>query len=320
MAIAVVIVNYNARAWIGRCLDALAAQSLPPARIIVVDNASSDRSTDCVSGRAGVELVRLGSNTGFAAACNRGVAEAADCDLIATLNPDAFPRPDWLETLARGAATYPAADMFACRMLDAGATWRLDGAGDAYHLCGIPWRRFHGKPAAGRALRSEEVFAPCAGAALYRRRAILEAGGFDEELFCYAEDVDLAFRIRLQGGGCVYLPDAVVEHVGSAITGLHSDFQLYHGHRNLLRVFVANMPSALFWPCLPLHVLMHVAALCWFSVKGRAGVMWRAKRDALRSLPAAWRRRRVVQAGRRISARRLWRVLHKGLPRVDRDG
>jgi GT2 family glycosyltransferase len=132
--------------------------------------------------------------------------------------------------------------------------------------------------------------------------------------------VDLAFRIRLQGGGCVYLPDAVVEHVGSAITGLHSDFQLYHGHRNLLRVFVANMPSALFWPCLPLHLLMHVAALCWFSVKGRAGVMWRAKRDALRSLPAAWRRRRVVQAGRRISARRLWRVLHKGLPRVDRDG
>ena len=96
-----------------------------------------------------------------------------------------------------------------------------------------------------------EIFAPCAAAALYRRAAFLEAGGFDEHFFCYMEDVDLGFRLRLLGYRCGYAPAAIVHHVGSGTTGARSPFTVYHGHRNLVWTYVKNMPTPWFWLYLP---------------------------------------------------------------------
>ena len=73
------------------------------------------------------------------------------------------------------------------------------------------------------------VRSPCAAAALYRRDAFMDAGGFDTSFFCYLEDVDLGFRLRLMGHRSTYVPEAVVEHIGSAMTGRRSDFSVYHG-------------------------------------------------------------------------------------------
>jgi GT2 family glycosyltransferase len=111
----------------------------------------------------------------------------------------------------------------------------LDGVGDAYHISGLVWRMGHGEPVASFSEQVREVFSPCAAAALYRRSVLLEVGGFDEDFFCYVEDVDLGFRLRLAGHKALSVPDAVVYHVGSATTGgQHSDFAVYHGHRNLV--------------------------------------------------------------------------------------
>jgi len=311
--IAVIIVNFNSGELLAHCLESLGRQQLAPRRIVVVDNASSDGSAEVAARCAGVELIREPANRGFAAAMNTGVAAAADCAWIAALNPDAAAAPDWIAALDAAIRADPDCASFACRLLDANAPDLLDGAGDVYHLSGLPWRHLHGAPdLAARRVRVE-VFGPCAAGALYNRRALIDCGGFDADLFCYTEDVDVAFRLRLMGGRCIYLPEAVVYHVGSAIVGHASDFQIYHGHRNLVWVFVKNMPAALFWPLLPVHVALNLLTVAWFALRGRGGPVLRAKRDALRGLPLAWRKRREIQRRRTASARAIWQSLHKGL-------
>ena len=70
-------------------------------------------------------------------------------------------------------------------------------------------------------------------------------GGLDERFFCYAEDVDLGFRLQLAGRKCRYVADAVVHHLGPASAGVGRDFAVYHGHRNLEWLFLKNMPGPL---------------------------------------------------------------------------
>ena len=170
--------------------------------------------------------------------------------------------------------------------------------------------------------RESEVFAPCAAAALYRRAAFEEIGGFDERFFCYFEDVDLGFRLRLRGHRCVYVPDAIVRHVSSALSGYRSDFAVYHGERNAVWTFVKNMPGPLFWFYLPQHLALNLAALGYYPWRGQGRVVWRAKRDAMLGLPAALRERRAVQQQRRVEWRALRRAMVRGIaaPYVSRYG
>jgi GT2 family glycosyltransferase len=308
---AVVVVNWNAGGLLGRCLDAVYAQTLPPAQVIVVDNDSGDGSADGLEARyADLTVLRPGHNLGFAAANNRAAA-AARSEWLALLNPDAFPEPDWLERLAAAAEAHPAYAFFASRLVSEDDPQRLDGTGDLYNGTGLAWRRDHGRRAGRSAAAAGEVFAACAAAALYRRDAFLGAGGFDESYFCFFEDVDLAFRLRLLGHRCRYVPEAVVRHVGSALTRKGSDFAVYHGHRNLVWTYAKDMPWPLLLAYLPAHLGVNVGSLFYFALRGRGRPILRAKWDALRALPAVLRRRREVQRGARVGA---WSLLRSFAP------
>ncbi len=208
----------------------------------------------------------------------------------------------------------PEFHVFGSKLVNASDPMLLDGEGDAYHVSGLVWRMGHGAPVPAVAENEREVFSPCAAAALYRRSALLEAGGFDEDYFCYVEDVDLGFRLRLAGHRCLYVPLSVAHHVGSGTTGgRHSDFAIYHGHRNLVWTFVKDMPGLLFWLLLPLHVLLNLVSVIWFVLRGRGGVILRAKRDAVLGLPKMWRKRQQIQKMRLASIGDIWRVLDKRL-------
>ncbi len=319
--VAVIIVNFNSGTLLDECLRHARAQTRRPERIIVVDNASQDGSADRLeSDYPEVELIRSDRNLGFAAANNLGVQRVTGAEWLALLNPDAFPEPDWLERLLKAAQAHPECASFGSRLLDANDPGRLDGTGDVYHVSGLAWRRDHGRPVVSGADEAGEIFAPCAAAALYRRDAFLEAGGFDEDYFCYFEDVDLGFRLRLLGYGCRSVPEAMVRHVGSAVTGRRSPFSLYHGHRNLVWTWCKNMPALLFWLYLPQHVLLNLGAVLWYALRGQGITLLRAKWDALRGLPRCWRQRRVIQPRRRISAWRLRQAMSRGLLALYRRG
>jgi GT2 family glycosyltransferase len=139
-----------------------------------------------------------------------------DTQWTVLLNPDAVPQPDWLETLITTAQEHPDYAFFACKMLDAADPKRLDGTGDVYHTSGHAWRQGFGKSSHVEGETATECFSPCAAAAMYRTDILQQVGGFDDRFFCYFEDVDLGFRLRLLGHRCLYVPEAVVADAGSA--------------------------------------------------------------------------------------------------------
>jgi GT2 family glycosyltransferase len=307
-----VVVAHDSGGYLDEIAESLARLTLKPRRVIVVDNASSDRAVEALSERhSEVEVLRPGRNLGFAAANNEGARAAEGCEWIALLNPDAFPEPSWLEELAEAARKHPDCSLIGSRLVRATAPSELDGTGDVYHVSGLAWRRDHRLPLEDGS-PAGEVFSVCAAAAMYRRDAFLSAGGFDERFFCYFEDTDLAFRLRLQGHRCWYEPRSVARHVGSGTAGVESDFTLYHSHRNLVWTYVKNMPGALFWIYLPQHLLLNVLSVGWFSIRGQWRPILTAKRDALRGLPRVLRDRRAVQAKRRVENREMLRLMSRG--------
>lgn len=310
LRVSVLVVNYQAGPHLARCLDQLTKQTILDFEVIVVDNGSEDGSLALAREAVGNDdrftFVVAEANLGFAAGNNRAAA-LAKAPLLALLNPDAFAAPDWLESLLVAAERYPDVAMFGSTQLNAADPKVLDGAGDHYFALGLPWRGGFGWPATS--LPGEgEVFAPCAAAALYRRDAFASVAGFDERFFCYVEDVDLAFRLRLRGHRCVQVPSAVVHHVGGGSANFVSGFAQYHGMRNMVWCFVKNIPAPLFWLLLPLHLLTV------FLVATRAAIFhgpdsWRGLMDGLRRIP--WQARRQEQAQRktpwyRLAAKMVW--------------
>jgi GT2 family glycosyltransferase len=158
-----------------------------------------------------------------------------------------------------------------------------------------------------------EIFSACGAAAMYPRQAFLDAGGFDEDYFAYHEDIDLGFRLRLKGLRCFLVPQAVVYHVGSASTGKHSDFAIYHGHRNLVWTYVKNMPAPLFWIFFPLHLTANLITVLRFWISGHGKAIWRAKTDALRGLGSMFQKRKNIQQDRRGSIEAIFRIMERNL-------
>jgi N-acetylglucosaminyl-diphospho-decaprenol L-rhamnosyltransferase len=215
----VIIVAYNAGPWLQRCVAALAAQTFRDFEAVIIDNASEDGSIEAL--RLPDDRFRIegaGANFGFAAANNLG---ASDCeaDWIATLNPDAAPNETWLEELRRTTLGHRGAITFGSTQIDAQRPDRVDGFGDVVSIYGTAWRGASGSLVSALPADDREVFAPCAAAALYARDAFLAEGGFEDSFFCYVEDVDLGFRLRLGGAQCTQVRRAKVCHMAGAISG-----------------------------------------------------------------------------------------------------
>ena len=307
MRVTVVIVNYNGGEMIMNSLRALRRQTFKGFSTVVVDNHSSDGSAERIAAEfPEVQLIQLTENTGFAAGNNFALKQEPLAEWVALLNPDAFPRPDWLARMLAAADSNPDFDTFGSRLCSDSEGVTLDGIGDTYHVSGLVWREGHGRPAANQYIEAQSIFSPCAAAAMYRSRCLVEVGGFDEELFCYVEDVDLGFRLRLAGYRSLYVSDAVVHHLGSGVVGAYSDFQIYHGHRNLIWVYIKDMPGLLFWVFFPLHITMNLLGILWFMSRGQGKVILRSKWDAVKGIPHFWRKRGQVQSTRRVS---VWCIL-----------
>jgi len=288
--ITVIIVAYNAGAFLQPCINALAAQTHADFEAVIVDNASTDGAVDALDlPDDRFRIDRPGENLGFAAANNR-VAGQSQARWIALLNPDTQARPDWLEQLLHGTQRWPDCPAFGSTQVQLDAPDRLDGAGDAWFAGGVGWRALEGRPVS--ALPTDgETFAPCAAAALYDRAVFVDAGGFDERFFCYCEDLDFGFRLRHQGHICVQLNDAVVEHAGSGTTGRHSEFTLFHGHRNRIWVFFKNTPLWGLIALTPVHIAVNLYLLLRADAETRAIL--------IRAYSAAWRGLRSVLYSRK---------------------
>jgi GT2 family glycosyltransferase len=309
--ISVIIVNFNGKAHLRTCLTALDAQEGPAFEIVLVDNASTDGSVEYVrEAFPSVRIVALDRNLGFAGGNNRGAADARG-GLLVFLNNDTRVEPGWLTALRHGLTWGERVGMTTSRIVYMHDPTILDSAGDGVTRAGGAFKRGHGGPASQH-LRRREVFGACGAAFLIPRGVFDEAGGFDEDFFLSHEDVDLSYRVRLLGYRCVYIPEAVVRHAGSATLGRTSAMSVFYGQRNMEWMYAKNTPASLLAWTLPLHLVYLGAALVYFTWAGRLASFVSAKWAALAGLPRMWRKRRQVQRTRRATARDIWDALEPG--------
>jgi GT2 family glycosyltransferase len=220
----VVIPTVDARELLARTLDSLGRQTREPAGIVVVDNGSTDGTDSMVRERfPGVELLRLESNLGFGRAINRGVAGVASADAIVLVNNDCTCDPEFLERILHPLRD-PRVGMVAGVLLQGSAPDRIDSAGIELDVTLRSWDIGWNEPLE-LVSRLPEPVGPCGGAAAYRLAAFREAGGFDETLFAYWEDVDLALRLRAAGWRCERAPEAMALHEHGATLGAASPAQ-----------------------------------------------------------------------------------------------
>jgi N-acetylglucosaminyl-diphospho-decaprenol L-rhamnosyltransferase len=304
--IRIVIVNYNAGPHLRATLDALVGQSATDFEVVIVDNASIDGSADNLNLHdSRFSLLRSSVNLGFAAGCNLG-ASGSQTPWLAMLNPDAAPETDWLSELKAATLSYPEAAMFGSTQILADNPKLLDGAGDNYSIFGLAWRGAHRQPIPA-SLVDAEVFAPCGAAALYRRDAFEAASGFAEDFFCYLEDVDLGFRLRLAGHSCIQLARARVHHaVGVCSAGI-SSFAAYHGARNAISLMVRCLPLPLLALAFPLHLLAMSVNIMLRPQNG--GAKLKGLLAGVARLPNSWRQRLSIQAKRRLRVGEVSRLL-----------
>ena len=309
--ISIVVLNYNGRRWLEPCLSSLACQRGADAEIVLVDNCSDDGSAAFVEERfPSVRVLRLDRNRGFAAGNNAG-ARAARGRFLAFLNNDTEADPCWAASLTAALDADPSAALAASRIVYLDNPAIADSAGDAYLRAGGAFKRGHGQPAA--CFRTAgEVFGACGAAFMIRRSVFEELGGFDEDFFLVYEDVDLSYRAQLRGHRCLYVPDALVCHAGSATMGKATRVPVFHGQRNLEWVYVKNTPWPMLLGTLPAHAVYSLAGGAYLASKGHLGTWLSAKCAALAGLPAVLRKRRSVQRSRQTTLRRLWNLMDRG--------
>lgn len=318
-SVRVVVVTWNGAHLLPDCLDSLRAQTVADElEVLVVDNASTDGTTELLAERyPEVHVVRAPRNLGFAGGAALGCRGFAG-DWVALLNNDAVFVPDAVERL-RAAATAPGAEdvgAVTARLLlsepDGAAPRRVNSTGNVVTRAGTGADRDWLAPV-GRESTDPDVFGFCGGAALLRRRALEEVGGFDPELFLYYEDTDVSWKLRAAGWRVVYAADAVAVHRHAASSDAASPLFRYQNTRNSLTVFTRHAPAGV----VAASAARQLAGL--LRAAARSGprdplvrARWRGLRDWALRLPRTLAERRAVWAGARVPRAEVARYLREG--------
>jgi len=322
-------VNWNRRDLLRACLASLAKQIVPCAfEVIVVDNGSTDGSAEMAHTEFSfcpaftLKIVRNPVNRGFCAANNQGFALSRS-ELVALLNNDAEADPYWLAALATAFEDAADVGMAASKILVYEDPSRIDKAGHLIYLDGQNRGRGSGETDRGQYDRVEEVLWPDGCAAMYRRELLDRIGGFDEDFFAYADDAELGLRARIAGWRCLYIPHAVVRHHRGTTLGVRSRQRLVLIERNRVLLAAKLFPWSLLW-LNGVYYLARIAAGAIAGLRGRGeaarfpGAAGKATillsliqgdLQALKLLPRMLRKRRAVNAYRKLSNRELRQLL-----------
>jgi len=324
--VSAVVVNLEGGSRLHECLDSLFAQTWPRLEIILVENGSGAKEVEEIRQRyeGRVRMVFNSANEGFARGNNQAF-ELARGDWVLLLNNDAVADPDCVEALVRFGEGRAEVGMLACRVVQHENPNFLDSVGLLLYPDGVCRPRGWEEKDLGQYDRPEEVLAPHGCAALYRRSMLEELGGFDEDYFCYLEDVDLGVRAWLAGWTGWYVPEARVSHRKSATAGNYSKFKAYHVERNRIWNAVKLLPRFILFMS-PLftvnrYMLQGYAAATHrglsdsfvkeYSYGQLAWVLARAYAAALWRLPRMLRKRRAIAKSRKLSTDELYTLVSR---------
>jgi GT2 family glycosyltransferase len=296
--LSVLVVTYNERELVERCLPPLVAQLRPGDELIVADNASSDGTAEAVARVApDATVLRMPGNAGYMPACN-AAAERARGDLLITLDADVIPAPDFCDAIRAPAEEERGwAAWMGLVTMDDGR--RVNTSGGITHFTGISWVGQLGEPLEAVARGPREV-AFLSGACLVITREAWERDpGFAPDYFLYFDDVDWCFRARLRGGRLGVEPAARVDHLYD-FARRRVKWRLLE--RNRWATVIRTYPHELLLVVLPALLATELALPVIAARGGWLREKLAADLDVLRWLPRLVRERRGVQRGRTISA------------------
>lgn len=305
MKTAVVILNWNGRAFLERFLPSVVAHCPAGAEVVVADNASSDGSVAFLRERHPlVRLIEFQENGGFAKGYNDAL-RLVDADYYVLLNSDVETTENWIPPVIGMMEANPA--IAACqpkiRSLHEREKFEYAGAAggfiDAYGYPFCRGRIFDVlEEDRGQYDDAREIFW-ATGACLFVRAEIFHAlGGLDEDFFAHMEEIDFCWRLKNAGYSVMYCPESTVFHVGGGSLPKESPRKTYLNFRNNLSLLVKNLPAKRLAWVLFVRYLLDLFAALQFLLKGRRGdaaAVWSAHSHFLRSLPRCLAKRRALR-------------------------
>lgn len=268
----IVIPNYNGINYIEQCLESIYAGTAPDVEVIVVDNASTDGSAEIVKRKfPQAHLIKNSENTGFSAAVNQGI-NMSETPYVILLNNDTRVEKTFVRELERVLDSDKEKRIFSAsaKLISLYDKEKTDDAGDFYCALGWAFARGKGKDPALYD-RDCEIFAACAGGAIYRRELLSpeRVGLFDEEHFAYLEDIDIGYRAKIHGYKNSFAADSIVYHAGSAVSGSrHNAFKTRLASKNSVYLVYKNMPLLQIVINLPFLAAGFLVKALFFAGKG----------------------------------------------------
>lgn len=230
--VSIIIVNFNGKTYLKKCLESLSKINYEKYEIIIVDNNSTDGSLESIEqSYPNIKIKKLEKNFGFAYPNNRGV-ELAKGKFILFLNNDTIVDPDFINKLLVPFENDP--EVGICQSLLLKPTGEIDSSGDFIDSIGIA---FSSKI---KSKKTHKIFSAKGASMIIKKEIFEKLGGFDEKFFLTFEDVDLGWRTWMLGYKVLISPDSIVHHLGShTIKKINSDIS-FHGTKNQISMKITN--------------------------------------------------------------------------------
>jgi GT2 family glycosyltransferase len=260
--VSIIVPVWNGRGLVERLLKTLRAQTHRAVETLIVDNGSDDGAPEAAE-RLGASVIRMGSNTGFARAVNRGIQECTT-EWLAIVNSDVELAPDWLERLLE-AARLAGAWFATGKILSAQDPGRIDGTYDVLCRGACAWRVGEGRTDGPAFSTPRDIWSASGTAGLFRTELFRQIGLLDEKFESYLEDVEFGLRCARLNYKGRYVPGAIAYHQGSATLGAWHPGIVRKISRNQVLLVAKHYPRKLLfrfaWPVLFSQSLWGLVAL-----------------------------------------------------------
>lgn len=317
-----IIVGWNNRDLLAECFESLYRQRGIIPKVIYIDNDSNDGSEAFVKEKfKDVQVIQSGSNLGFAKANNIGIriaTEQTDCDYVALINSDARVSPDWAKELITFVSDKPkfalvqglTVDYFDNQIVDSTHIY-VSQYGQATQS---GWRMYNNENFAPLSVYGVNAAACLISTDFISKQPLAQF--FDERMFMYLEDVDVATRAVVNGWRNYFVPAAVAYHMGSASSSKNPGFSLYLTFRNNACLLIKNFSLRILLKMLPkiiksdYHYVKHLldlkkTNLAYLVIKGRFIGLGRA----ILYLP----KRRKLRKQQRVTDDYIWQLMIDGV-------
>jgi GT2 family glycosyltransferase len=309
--VSIIVLNYNGAQYLPECIGSVLRSNYPNFEVVVVDNGSHDNSMSILRSLSTnkLKIVECGKNLGFAGGNNIGFKHTTG-DYVVFLNNDTRVDPEWLHelvTAVKGDSTIGAAQP---KILLLGTSVKkFDSAGDFIDSYATPVSRARGQIDFGQHEKIEEIFSGRGAALLVNRCLFQDMSPFDSDFYLQYEDIDLCWRLRLLGYRILYVPKAIVYHIGF---GTKSPYRTYHARKNAIMLLLKNYGSSNLLRYLPRHILIRnlelVNDLIHFNMKDFM-VKAKAYLWIMRNLRPLLLRRKMIQMRRIVKEDQLMHLI-----------